>query len=136
MLVIEQRVVETHTAGLDTRYGLVDAWKVEAALNESSTDLGADQAAMVRAICTSGDQFQAVIGRAGAGKTTALQAAVSAWDEAGYRVIGAAPFGEAARNLEAETGLRSYTLEGLLTRIRNRRRPPHRHQCRHGDRCR
>lgn len=117
MLLIEQRVVDSHAAGLGERYGLVDPSKVEAAINESSTDLGPDQAAMVRAICTSGDQFQAVIGRAGAGKTTALQAAVSAWDNAGYKVIGAAPFGEAARNLETETGLRSYTLEGLLTRI-------------------
>ena len=32
-------------------------------------------------------------------------------------MIGAAPFGEAARKLEAETGLVSQTLEGLLTRI-------------------
>ena len=72
---------------------------------------------MIRAITTSGDQFQAVMGRAGAGKTTALQAAVQAWEAADYKVIGAAPFAEAARNLETETGLRSYTLEGLLTRI-------------------
>ena len=72
---------------------------------------------MVRGITTSGDRFQAVIGLAGAGKTTAMRAAVSAWEQAGYTVIGAAPFAAAARKLETETGLRSHTLEGLLTRI-------------------
>ena len=117
MIAIEQRTLERHAGGIDTGSAVVDAATVEAAITQSAVELGADQAAMVRTICTSGDQFQAVIGRAGAGKTTALRAAVTAWESAGFNVVGAAPFAEAARNLEAETGLRSTTLEGLLTRI-------------------
>jgi conjugative relaxase-like TrwC/TraI family protein len=117
MLAIEQRVASRHAEGINTDHGIVKAQAVEAAINRSSVELGRDQATMVREICTSGDQFQAVIGRAGAGKTTALQAAISAWESADYHVVGVAPFAEAARNLENETGLRSHTLEGLLTRI-------------------
>lgn len=117
MVALEERTLARHGTGIDTGSALVDADGVEAALTASPVELGVDQAAMVRSICTSGDQFQAVIGRAGAGKTTALRAAVVASNNAGFRVIGAAPFAEAARKLETETGLHSTTLEGLLTRI-------------------
>ena len=65
-------------------FGVVDPHLVEAAISGATVELGADQAAMVRAVCTSGDQFQAVVGRAGAGKTTALRAAADAWQRAGY----------------------------------------------------
>ena len=121
MIAIDERVTRLHHHGIATDRAVVDPVMVERAINHTrhvtGIELGADQAAMVRAITTSGDQYQAVVGRAGAGKTTATQAAVTAWHEAGYAVIGAAPFAEAARSLEAETGLRSQTLEGLLTRI-------------------
>ena len=33
------------------------------------------------------------------------------------QVLGAAPFGEAARKLQAETGVASVTVEALLTRL-------------------
>lgn len=120
MIAIDQRVTDLHQRGLGAGRSRVPALVVERAINAATSggfELGADQAAMVRAITTSGDQFQAVVGMAGAGKTTATRTAVHAWREAGFEVIGAAPFGEAARNLENETGLRSQTLEGLLTRI-------------------
>ncbi|MCP3860552.1 MAG: AAA family ATPase, partial [Phycisphaeraceae bacterium] len=53
----------------------------------------------------------------GAGKTTALTTAIDAWQSAGYAVIGTAPFAEAARTLEAETGIECRTLEALLQRV-------------------
>lgn len=117
MLRIEARVLDFHERSQGGSFGLVPAAGIEAAITAASPELGADQASMVRTICSSGDQFQAVVGRAGAGKTTALRAAIAAWNNAGYHTIGAAPFGDAARKLEHETGLRSQTLEGLLTRI-------------------
>lgn len=121
MVAAEQRVIDWHRGGVRTGKALVDPARVEVAITATRTtkgiELGADQAAMVRGIMTSGDQFQAVRGLAGAGKTTAIVAAVEAWQDAGYTVLGAAPFAEAARTLEAETGLRSQTLEGLLHRI-------------------
>lgn len=117
MLDIETRVINWHNQGVRTGHALVRPAIVESAITNSSVELGADQADLVRALTTSGDQFQAAQGLAGSGKTTALRAAVEAWHDAGYSVIGAAPFGEAARKLEAETGVESRTLEALLHRI-------------------
>lgn len=52
-------------------------------------------------ICTSGHRVQCVLGPAGSGKTFALATAVVAWEEAGYRPIGAVVQGTATEVLRA-----------------------------------
>lgn len=74
--------------------------------------LSPDQDHAIRHLFAS-DQISCVIGFAGAGKTTSLEAAKEGWEEAGYKVLGLAPTGKAARNME-ECGIRSMTLHKFL----------------------
>ncbi len=62
---------------------------------------------------TSPAQLSCIVGYAGAGKTTTLEAAKSIWEAEGYKVYGLAPTGRAAQNLE-QSGFSSQTLHKFL----------------------
>src|SRR5690606_35113071 len=76
--------------------------------------LTAEQRRLVESWCGSGHRFQAAIGRAGAGKTTTVAACADAWTASGYRVVGTAVKGEAARTLAAATGIECETVAWYL----------------------
>jgi Ti-type conjugative transfer relaxase TraA len=71
--------------------------------------LSGEQKSAIEHICGN-SRIAAVVGRAGAGKTTMMKAARQAWEAAGYRVVGAALAGKAAEGLEKEAGIASRTL--------------------------
>ena len=94
---------------------------VAAALDRKEAALGhaltSGQRAAVGAICTSGRGIDVLVGVAGSGKTTALDAARSAFQSAGYRVVGTATSGQAAQTLGAEAQVASSTVASLLWRL-------------------
>jgi len=123
MLCLENRVIAAHAKGLDAGVAVAAPQTIDAAIAaqcaRTQLTLGSDQEAMVRSICGSGHQFQAVVGRAGSGKTTALRTAVEAWQTSGTNVIGLAPTAAAARKLASETAIPAHTVAHLLTKADN-----------------
>lgn len=103
MLDVQEQIMDRFTKGLYQGASLVSADAL-AAVYATNPHLSWEQRELVESWCTSGHRFQAAIGRAGAGKTTSVAAAAQAWESAGYRVVGAAVKGEAARTLAAATG--------------------------------
>lgn len=85
---------------------------IEAKLQENGAQLSQDQEQAIRHLVGDG-QLKCVVGYAGAGKTTALEACRDIWEEAGYKVYGLAPTGRAAQNLEG-SGIPSQTLHKFL----------------------
>jgi conjugative relaxase-like TrwC/TraI family protein len=76
------------------------------------------QNAMIRSVATSGRPVELIVGVAGSGKTTALDATREAFEDAGYRVVGTSISGQAARTLGLDAGIgESRTIASLLWRL-------------------
>lgn len=101
----------------------VDADTAELGVQEKQLALGArltpGQRQLVEAAATSGRQLELVLGVAGAGKTTALDALRDAFEAGGHRVLGTATSGQAARTLGDAAHLDSRTCASLLWRLRH-----------------
>ncbi len=80
--------------------------------------LSADQHLAISRCCGSGRGAEILLGVAGAGKTTALRAVSESFSASGYRVIGTATSGQAARTLAEEAGISfSRTLASITWRL-------------------
>lgn len=76
---------------------------------EAGVELSDEQRSAIHHV-TDDAQLSCVVGVAGAGKSTILNAARQVWEEQGYRVFGAALAGKAAKGLEQSSGIQSRTL--------------------------
>ncbi len=114
MLQVQQGIMDTYRRGLGAGTAVAIASAVETAVADKQ--LSAEQAALVRSFCLSGHRVQCAVGRAGTGKTTAMRTAAAAWQASGFRVVGAAIKGEAARALGTAAGIPTETVAWYLAR--------------------
>ncbi|PYD46572.1 Ti-type conjugative transfer relaxase TraA, partial [Novacetimonas pomaceti] len=110
MIGVEQRLEEASLAMGQSQGHAVPLAVRRAAMARDG--LGDEQALAVGEVTKSRD-LSVVVGYAGTGKSTMLGVARAAWEEAGYRVRGAALSGIAAEGLEAGSGIESRTLASL-----------------------
>ncbi|HEV3459847.1 MAG TPA: AAA family ATPase [Thermoanaerobaculia bacterium] len=111
-LEAEARLLVAATS-LSSRQQLrLDPADLAPALDRAAPGLSAEQRAAVLHATTEADLAQ-IVGRAGAGKTTAARTVAAVYQERGYDVRGAALAGKAAEVLQAETGVPSRTLASL-----------------------
>ena len=127
----EQRMLELLADGKGAKPAIADQERIEAAIAgfeaEKSKALGIDfkmtqgQAEAARLILGTEDQFVAIQGYAGAGKTTMLElvnqvASVinDVAKDAGYTVRGMASSGEAAMQLQKDSGIETVTTARFL----------------------
>ncbi len=113
MLEMQNRIAARFRAGRHEGTHHVTDHNLAVALT-GHPHLTGEQRDLVRSWCQSGHRFQLAIGRAGTGKTTTVAACADAWRVAGYRVVGAAVKGEAARTLAAATGIECETVAWYL----------------------
>lgn len=93
------------------RHRAKPAWRQRfgAASSGASLTLSDEQRRAVAHV-TGPDGIAAIVGLAGAGKSTMLDAARSVWNTSGKRVIGAAVAGKAAEGLQRSSGIPSRTI--------------------------
>jgi conjugative relaxase-like TrwC/TraI family protein len=118
ILEVQHRILDTYRNGQHTHAGAVPSEQLDAILRDDRR-LTAEQRELVQAFCQSGHRVQCAIGRAGAGKTTTMRLAASAWTAAGYRMIGTAVKGEAARTLAEGAEIPTETVAWFLARRNN-----------------
>jgi ATP-dependent exoDNAse (exonuclease V) alpha subunit len=116
LLAAERRALSLALDGQDAGRALAGPERVERALAERPT-LSDEQAEMVRRLTSSGAAVDVVVGKAGPGKTYALDAARDAWQRSGVRVIGCALAARAAQELTDGARIPSTSIDALLTRF-------------------
>jgi Ti-type conjugative transfer relaxase TraA len=113
LLHVEAELLEA-AARLATAQAASVAPAVSARFLSERDLLSAEQKAMVSRLVTSATGIDAVIGKAGAGKTTALSLTREIFESAGYRVSGTALSARAAEELQSNAGIDSVTLARFL----------------------
>ncbi|MYA95919.1 MAG: conjugative relaxase [Nitrospinae bacterium] len=110
----ERETIALMRAGSGRGKAAIRGWMVERYLRKGPLTEGQKQA--VKLILSEKDRTVGVQGYAGAGKTRMLSRARTIAAKKGWRVLGLAPSASAVRTLEAESGIKSETLQRFLAR--------------------
>lgn len=113
MLRLEERLIRRAVDRQEDSVAITD----KAALTEALArrhSLSREQRRMVEDLTRSGRGVEVVVGKAGTGKTFALDAARDVWESSGVKVIGCALSARAAKELEAGSGIESSTIAALM----------------------
>jgi Ti-type conjugative transfer relaxase TraA len=115
LLLTESHAINTALARTRDGVAVGDDTTIDQAMRGRT--LSEEQAAMVRRLTGSGAGVEIVVGKAGTGKTYALDAARHAWQQAGIPVTGVALAARAALELEQSAGIDSTTIATLERRL-------------------
>ena len=110
----ERETITLMRAGAGRGKAAMRGWMVERHLRKGPLTAGQKRA--VKLILSEKDRTVGVQGYAGAGKTRMLDRARTIAAKKGWRVLGLAPSASAVRTLEAESSIKSETLQRFLAR--------------------
>lgn len=108
-----ERLHQARSHGVDRRHVVSSMEEMDEGLRLRSGNPNSrlsDEQRQAISHVTGPERIAAVVGLAGAGKSTMLAAAAQAWERQGYTVHGAALSGKAAEGLEESSGIKSRTL--------------------------
>ena len=119
LLDLERQALRVALDGRGAGAPVADGDALTAALDDAPVSLSDEQRVLVEEAALSPDRIVCAIGAAGAGKTTALQVLGDALSRSDVPVLGAAPSGRAADELERATDIPAQTLHSLLADARH-----------------
>ena len=113
----ERRLIDSALERIDAGCAVVPEGEIVRALAAADRRLTDEQAEVVRVAASSGHSVQVVEALAGTGKTYTAGVLRSLYEAAGYRVVGLAPTGRAARELTEDAGIPAWTIDRALIDI-------------------
>ena len=122
LMRLEERLIARAVGRADDSVSAAATSAVRDALGRRPS-LSPEQRRMVTDLTRSGRGVEVVVGKAGTGKTFALDAARDAWERSELKVIGCALSARAAKELEAGSGIESSTIAALMKDLEDWRSP-------------
>jgi ATP-dependent exoDNAse (exonuclease V) alpha subunit len=117
LLACEQAIVEGAERRQSERTAVVHPRLPDLVMADLPASLSEEQMNAARSIATDGAGVSVLQALAGTGKTRVLGALARIYEVAGYRVVGVAPTGRAARELGDTAGITAFTIHRLLAEL-------------------